>query len=701
MADTKDKQAKNLEEYMELYHSSKIQSILDLYRREDVSLQDTVRTAEDESSCRRAFVQTYKEELDQLFSKVTANDSNYFDRDGMDVFTDTLRRTPSMTSLLSEYKSMKRDEKALADQKTTGRAASLEVKDDPMKDTTVDPKAVEGVKNFQKWLYRNCDKGGVGILGGEGSVRRFAEEFSKKPLRVQLKTLYLIETNQRKHPSPEDTKNSQNGYIPNLDHLKDRMIATKFKFWKRLSGSQFYWHKLSESLKIAEADQTELAAYSAEQESAFSKITSETSEIVQGSLENVNKVKEHSEFIQNIAGNVKKVVEDGTMDMESNILEDLVSPDSLVGKGLSHTGSGLHILNTLSGLGTAIGNISNLAQNVGKLKGIEVASTVSEISSTAMSTGQSVTDTVAAFKDTLGIAADTLETIGTVGSSLGLAASVFELGNSGLKMLNEHDNRNQIEKAEKYFGDMHIMSKEDQTMTKKVVNFTKQNADRALHAAQRSFAKAVASTVASTVTLTAPLLTTGPVGATVVAGAAITATAAALALQAKESLYNSYHDRQNRYADTLNVSLDMDQELVKARERLTEKQSHMTVGSPQYKRIQNLLENEEHLKKTVYDLRSAQNGSAHRGAYSEAVSEKIGDFMYKKAFYDEKNQLVTEAEEKQHLTAPKSLEEAEHAKMRMGFRELIKGSGLDVTLPKTRSEAPSVTGKDIAEKLRR
>ena len=104
---------------------------------------------------------------------------------------------------------------------------------------------------FHCWLYRNCDKTGFDMLGSQGSMREFAEEFMTKSPRQQLRALWLIDHKQYKSAErgPVD-----DDYVPIITDIKDRMIATKAKFWKRLNGSHLYWTKLKLAMKNAEAD---------------------------------------------------------------------------------------------------------------------------------------------------------------------------------------------------------------------------------------------------------------------------------------------------------------------------------------------------------------------------------------------------------------------------------------------------------------
>lgn len=106
---------------------------------------------------------------------------------------------------------------------------------------------MKGLHDISGWLYRNVDH--TGILGN--SAYDFVNLFVKKqPARLKLLAYYLVEKKRRKTPNIMDVYESQTSYVPNLKEFKNQMIATKFKFWKRIDGSYIYWDKLGESMRI-------------------------------------------------------------------------------------------------------------------------------------------------------------------------------------------------------------------------------------------------------------------------------------------------------------------------------------------------------------------------------------------------------------------------------------------------------------------
>lgn len=128
-------------------------------------------------------------------------------------------------------------------------------------DNTVTEEQRKGIADFERWLYRNCDKTGISLLGGK-SKRDFVNEFVKLPTRVKLNTLYLLQNGKDKTAqTDEDLKKSQKSYVPKLSKIKDKMIKSKAKVWTRFNGTQFNWKKLQQTISIAKDKEEELKAF--------------------------------------------------------------------------------------------------------------------------------------------------------------------------------------------------------------------------------------------------------------------------------------------------------------------------------------------------------------------------------------------------------------------------------------------------------
>lgn len=112
----------------------------------------------------------------------------------------------------------------------------------------------KGLQDISAWFFRNVDK--VGLKLGKYSAGESAYEFVndfilKQPARLKLMAYYLVEKKKRHKPDVLDLAESQMDYVPNLEQFKNQMIATKWKFWKRVDGSHIYWEKLGEAMRFA------------------------------------------------------------------------------------------------------------------------------------------------------------------------------------------------------------------------------------------------------------------------------------------------------------------------------------------------------------------------------------------------------------------------------------------------------------------
>lgn len=99
------------------------------------------------------------------------------------------------------------------------------------------------MNKISQWMVRNA--------AGSDTASSFVLNFiMNQPVRLKLLAYYLIETESRRATDSLGILNSQ-GYVPDLNHFKDKMIASKFKFWKRFTGSAIYWDKLGDAMRTA------------------------------------------------------------------------------------------------------------------------------------------------------------------------------------------------------------------------------------------------------------------------------------------------------------------------------------------------------------------------------------------------------------------------------------------------------------------
>ncbi len=159
--------------------------------------------------------------------------------------------------------------------KIGGSNSALEANEIESK-TELSAEQKSGLREVAKWLYRNALRGGNfdwmknivhwanGDLTRNTSFdrRAYVQQIMEKSDQEKLLIYYLIanrKTNGAK-VLPEDVEESQK-YVPDLDAIKNRLIATRFKFWKRFLGSEIYWEKLGTAAQLATENRMILIGY--------------------------------------------------------------------------------------------------------------------------------------------------------------------------------------------------------------------------------------------------------------------------------------------------------------------------------------------------------------------------------------------------------------------------------------------------------
>ncbi len=141
----------------------------------------------------------------------------------------------------------------------------LEIEDKKKDKKKLDPSQVDkglseaqlkGIDEIDKWLIANAENGGLaGLLpfvNLKNDNANFVNALLSKSKRERLYIYYMVESNHRKTPTFADVAISQNDYIPTLKGFKDRMLATKLKAYKYLTGGYTYMYKLSQANQLGE-----------------------------------------------------------------------------------------------------------------------------------------------------------------------------------------------------------------------------------------------------------------------------------------------------------------------------------------------------------------------------------------------------------------------------------------------------------------
>lgn len=196
---------------------------------------------------RIAMLTTYKDEIDEFIGLCPDGDYGTFD-------------TYVIKVLLQDYdflfpggqSTVTKDYDVMAGAQESIRKSDK--KDDseaPAMDANLSGAQLNGLNEIAKWMYRNDSK--TGAISLAPTQEFFVRNLLKQPARVKLFMYYLIENKKRHNPKPEDVMESQMTYVPNLERFKNQMIATKFKFWKRVDGSYIYWEKLEQVYHTAQS----------------------------------------------------------------------------------------------------------------------------------------------------------------------------------------------------------------------------------------------------------------------------------------------------------------------------------------------------------------------------------------------------------------------------------------------------------------
>ena len=118
---------------------------------------------------------------------------------------------------------------------------------------------LKGIEEIDNWLIRNCRNGGAaGIAGVRNTHEDFVSAVLSLSKRERLHMYYLVETGKRKEPSVVDVGMSQSLYVPSLSAFKGQMLATRWKFWARVTGGYTYMHKLSEAFQLTKEYREEI-----------------------------------------------------------------------------------------------------------------------------------------------------------------------------------------------------------------------------------------------------------------------------------------------------------------------------------------------------------------------------------------------------------------------------------------------------------
>ncbi len=118
------------------------------------------------------------------------------------------------------------------------------------KDEGLTDDQISAISRIDTWVIRNISNGGaLAMITDRADI---ASRLLSLPRRKRLFIYYLVESRERVQPTVAGFALSQTQYVPDLSKFKDKMIASKLKFYKRFTGGYIYWHKLTEAMAIAD-----------------------------------------------------------------------------------------------------------------------------------------------------------------------------------------------------------------------------------------------------------------------------------------------------------------------------------------------------------------------------------------------------------------------------------------------------------------
>ena len=152
------------------------------------------------------------------------------------------------TDLINFYQNMlmiRNHEKELMQKKSKDE---LRINIDAEKRAEITPAKEAGINSVIEWMKRNCDKSSI-------SKASFVKRVERTSKAKQLLMFYLVEKGLQAAPSDEYCYNALEDYVPDISKIKGQVVASKWKFWKRIgtdsSDSVIDWSRLGMAAHFA------------------------------------------------------------------------------------------------------------------------------------------------------------------------------------------------------------------------------------------------------------------------------------------------------------------------------------------------------------------------------------------------------------------------------------------------------------------
>lgn len=741
--------------YKDILKKSAFQDVLEAYQKQMEYWTDGYLTAEEVFQQRRAFVNAYREELEDMGNYLFSN---------TDLQTERLKAASrdGILEMMKDYQYLKLDEEiertingtkqernmmeharavtAKAEFRSSLMSDGFETlaaaekrremsgtKADALSDPTLTDEQRKGLRDFHQWLYRNCDKSGFEVFGSAGSIRDFANEFVKKPVDVQLKTLYLLETNRRKlgadQQTLKDDLHSQTSYVPDLSKIKKRMVATKWKFWRRTDGSQMYWHKLTESLKQAEQskdmtqmiregirviyqESADVQAFRKEQKDAFRNLgdpephikggtkaesTKETMASVTKTVNEGFSQYKNATAANGLALGLKKLVDDMEK-IRSGILPENArgkSPMSFIQEELksvkpaffAQEGVVLGAVSVASGIGSigaGVIKVINLAETGGLTRTVANVKQGVDLIGDAGKTAKSISTAVAGFAkagSTTAVQATTAAgVLGAVGFGIATVAN-------GLEVIEKSKNLGHVDKAESKISQLSGASAEQKMQMQKEAHVL-----RRLNESAKTSAVKDAAVNGTCAALTAAGLA--------VPGLSVLTLPTVAVIQTGHRIASSVEGAKRRKDNVQMVTETLGDDQRTRREKIAdyerrqaEKESMYPEGSKERKRIHKLRSASEYPEQAlhkVYRKLAVEHGSEHMTSYADKKLNQVAERMIRHIYLVDPEKGMTadnvmSPEQQKKALAGKDPKETGDKKIRRtSYKELFGGTGAKV-----------------------
>lgn len=501
------------------------------------------------------------------------------------------------------------------------------------------------LREVHKWMIRNCARTGMGsFFGSAGSVRQYVNEFMQKPAKDQLKALELIQNGSYKSDDAARQPLGTN-FVPDLDKIKGKMTASKWKFWKRRDGSYLYWQKLEtamDKVKTAKGEQEARAKVEAGEKGdaiidtldALSGVAKDQTDMIKGAVDIASELGTKSAFVST-----------ATNEFFADDVDPLTTKDNVF--------LPLKALNAIRAPFKAVSEIKNAADAVkSDLTGSEQTIGISNAGGALLQAGGAIID-VGQHINKLAELADKVPVVSNIASGaakygapvIGAAAAGTELLSQGVQLYSEHSKGKHVEEAKALQHTMennanhepaaspdkaaHQQQAEElKESVEMASDFSKLNQS----AAKKRFIKGVANAAIYTAGVVVPV----PGSLAIASG-----IATAVDMKVEHDLGANADTKQNRMIQKWGISeAEMNNAVTKHIDMLKERRDEQPEGSDERRRLEHQIEKlegpeneeaKEALKEQIRLEKARTGGFLRKQNLVEHYAEKEADRIMRNA----------------------------------------------------------------------